>query len=456
MWNWRAGECLKVLEGHTDGVVSLNYNGYLLASGSADSTIQIWNFRTGGKFTLRGHEDWVNSVLIWDGKSNPGDMDPTVMPSFMASSRSSSSSSAKPGSQPSFPNFNSSSSIPSLTRTNTASIQELDTDGQPKVSLPDIEPGTMLFSGSDDTTVKLWDLCTQTCLRTFTGHIGQIQSLKLFMVDVNDDELVSKERKRPRERETSPLASTLTNAGSSSNGNGNGNGRLSSLFAPATQSPPGGSAVLTPHFGTTAISPSPTPFTSLPSAMPTASSAAASNTTPTASTTAPTAASTFDPYSLRVRSRTEPLLPRVYVHSDEDEHRNDIPSSSTLGAASGNGNGNAKGNGNGNGNSNGHHEEVGKRAVLVSGALDGTIKLWDVESGREKGTLFGYVVAVIPAIYILSCPHSCLGGSGNPSSPSFDVSNRILYNTWFESHSSRYPLLAVSSSRIFWGNRGHP
>ena len=36
----------------------------LLASGSADQTIRVWNFEDGSQFTLRGHTDYVNSVKI--------------------------------------------------------------------------------------------------------------------------------------------------------------------------------------------------------------------------------------------------------------------------------------------------------------------------------------------------------------------------------------------------------
>lgn len=32
-----------------------------------------------------------------------------------------------------------------------------------------------------------------------------------------------------------------------------------------------------------------------------------------------------------------------------------------------------------------------RKALLASGSLDGTVKLWDVDSGSERSTLFGYV-----------------------------------------------------------------
>lgn len=133
VWNWRTGECIRTLEGHTEGVICLNFSSTVLASGSVDTTIKVWNFCTGECFTLRGHRDWVNAVLLWD---------PT------------------PGSSLSVPD---------------ASSQH-------------VAPGKMLFSASDDCSVRLWDLTLRTCVRQFTGHVGQVQSLKLLSLDTGHGE----------------------------------------------------------------------------------------------------------------------------------------------------------------------------------------------------------------------------------------------------------------------------
>jgi len=147
VWNWRTGKCIRTLEGHTEGIVCLNYDSNVLASGSVDATVKVWNFRTGAAFTLRGHSDWVNSVQLWDSESNN---------TSSAASLSTSLFDAMPceGASPS------SSS-----------------------SAPQIDPGKMLFSASDDGTMRLWDLTRRTCVRQFTGHVGQVQSMKLLLVD---------------------------------------------------------------------------------------------------------------------------------------------------------------------------------------------------------------------------------------------------------------------------------
>ncbi|KAG5645834.1 hypothetical protein DXG03_005175 [Asterophora parasitica] len=152
VWDWRRGKCIRTLSGHTDGVVCLNFDSNVLASGSVDTTIKVWNLRTGGAFTLRGHADWVNAVQLWD--SNPG-------------ARTQSSNDSL---------FDVSGSMSPQTQSNSAGNE--------------IDVGKMLFSASDDGTIKLWDLTLRTCIRTMTGHMGQVQSMKLLTAsDCSDDVL---------------------------------------------------------------------------------------------------------------------------------------------------------------------------------------------------------------------------------------------------------------------------
>jgi F-box/WD-40 domain protein MET30 len=65
IWSLQTGQCIRTLEGHTDGIVSLHFDSKILASGSVDTTVKVWNFETGECCTLRGHTDWVNSVRIY-------------------------------------------------------------------------------------------------------------------------------------------------------------------------------------------------------------------------------------------------------------------------------------------------------------------------------------------------------------------------------------------------------
>ncbi|PPQ72486.1 hypothetical protein CVT24_003249 [Panaeolus cyanescens] len=190
VWDWRRGQCIRTLNGHTEGVVCLNFDDNVLASGSVDSTIKVWNLRTGGAFTLRGHGDWVNAVQLWD--SNP------------EAARRAAAAEGNRG-----------SSIFDVSGGGGSSPMHGQQQGQ------EIDPGKMLFSASDDGTIKLWDLNLRTCVRVFTGHVGQVQSMRLLLpnecddgegggkVEDGEEEGGDGERKRTAEKDAKPKMPVL-------------------------------------------------------------------------------------------------------------------------------------------------------------------------------------------------------------------------------------------------------
>ncbi|GJE97945.1 WD40 repeat domain-containing protein [Phanerochaete sordida] len=269
VWDWRAGKCLRVLEGHTEGVVCLNFDSNVLASGSVDTTVKVWNFRTGECFTLRGHRDWVNSVQLWDSNDV---------------------------------SFGCSSSKGAAVSDGTVATLKGE------CSKPCIDPGKMLFSASDDGTIRLWDLAKRTCLRQFTGHVGQVQSLKLLMVDEACDETSAEQSADQPEQ------------------------------------------------------PAPTPR-------------------------GPRQA--CEPRSTTHHADTQPIghddrgaTSRVIVHHAEAEDTRGrdraVASSAANGARS----------------SSVGSTATRTRPVLISGSLDNTIKVWDLETGKASQTLFGHIEGV--------------------------------------------------------------
>jgi WD40 repeat protein len=65
LWDARTGSVLQTLEGHSDWVrsVAFSHDSQMLASGSNDKTIKLWDAKTGWELqTLKGHSRSVQSV----------------------------------------------------------------------------------------------------------------------------------------------------------------------------------------------------------------------------------------------------------------------------------------------------------------------------------------------------------------------------------------------------------
>ena len=76
-------ELLRTLRGHSDAVNSVSFSpdGRILASGSSDRSVKLWDVESGEVIhLLRGHYNWVNSVSFSpDGtKVASGSWDKTV------------------------------------------------------------------------------------------------------------------------------------------------------------------------------------------------------------------------------------------------------------------------------------------------------------------------------------------------------------------------------------------
>ena len=116
LWDIREGKCLKTLQGHTQGVLSVAFapEGNILASGSNDYTVRLWDIREEKCFkTLQGHTSGVLSVAF-------------------------------------------------------------------------APEGNILVSGSNDYTVRLWDVFEGTCLKTLHGHISGVKSVAFAPVRVSE------------------------------------------------------------------------------------------------------------------------------------------------------------------------------------------------------------------------------------------------------------------------------
>ena len=143
MWIWDTANCQRTLTGHHPQVVSVAFgpDGGVLASGSKDGTLRLWDVKTGElKRTLKQIEIEISVAFSPDGATlASGNWARTVR----------------------------------LWDAETGELKRELTGHTGVVHSVAFSPdGKLLASGSKDMTVRLWAVETGESIQTLTGHIG--------------------------------------------------------------------------------------------------------------------------------------------------------------------------------------------------------------------------------------------------------------------------------------------
>ncbi|KAK6605138.1 vegetative incompatibility protein het-e-1 [Botrytis cinerea] len=149
IWDPATGTLQQTLEGHNDWVRSIAFSAdsKLLASGSRDHTIKIWDAATGTlQQTLEGHSDWVRSIA------------------FSADSKLLASGSGD-------------HTVKIWDATTGTLQQTLEGHNDWVRSIAFSADSKLLASGSRDHTIKIWDATTGTLQQTLEGHSGSVNSI---------------------------------------------------------------------------------------------------------------------------------------------------------------------------------------------------------------------------------------------------------------------------------------
>jgi WD40 repeat protein len=157
IWNISARKLLHTFRGHTNWVSSVAFSpmpsnprykglGAILASGSGDKTIKLWDLKNGKQMrTLVGHKDWVSSVAFSpNGKilaSGSGDRTIKLW------------------------NLGNGKLIRTIFDSGGVSAIAFSADGE------------TIASGSFFHSVRLWDLQNGKLLQTFTGHLRPVYAI---------------------------------------------------------------------------------------------------------------------------------------------------------------------------------------------------------------------------------------------------------------------------------------
>ncbi len=172
LWDLSAGQLRRTLTGHSGTVCSLaiSPDGKILASGSTDKTIKLWDLNKVELLrTLEGHSDCVQALAISpDGKTLvSGSLDGAIKIWV---------NSYNPGF---FDWINNSFTESNSSRANWECVKTL-LEHSSAINSISIQPDGLTFiSGSDDKTIKLWNLEKRQLLRTLTGGSGFVGSVAI-------------------------------------------------------------------------------------------------------------------------------------------------------------------------------------------------------------------------------------------------------------------------------------
>lgn len=195
IWNFRTGERLRTLRGHSKSInaLAISPDGTLLASCSDDDTIALWQLNTGTRLaTFDEHLRDVNAVafatqghlLISGSEDRTIKLWPLGDRASQTPAPSPYTLSGRSGMIKAIATNHTQLVSGGLDKTihvwNIASrqvIYNLSGHFQAVNTLAISPDGTLLASGSKDKTIKLWNLSTGTLLSTLSNHLDSVNSL---------------------------------------------------------------------------------------------------------------------------------------------------------------------------------------------------------------------------------------------------------------------------------------
>ncbi|KAM4057202.1 WD domain, G-beta repeat domain-containing protein [Hirsutella rhossiliensis] len=201
-YNWKTGRCaIKTFKGHENGVTCLQFDDNMLATGSYDTTIKIWNIETGEVMrTLRGHTATVRTLQFDESKLISGSFDKTIK--IWNWQTGECLSTLQCHTEGVLSVHYDGCTLASGSIDKTVKIFSFDTkqtfclrghtDWVNHVRID--SPSRTVFSASDDMSVKLWDLDSKQCIKTFRGHVGQVQQVLLMPSDFEPDAVPSEDK----------------------------------------------------------------------------------------------------------------------------------------------------------------------------------------------------------------------------------------------------------------------
>ncbi|MBF0518657.1 MAG: protein kinase [Nitrospirae bacterium] len=209
IWNIASSECFRSFKGHKDRITSVlfSYDGCFAVSASEDITIKIWEVDTCTCYrTFQGHTQTIASVTISQDRCFvvSGSYDWTLILWDVLRGKHIKTFKGHDGNVTSVALAADNSFILSGSSDNTIKVWDAKegkclrtfnghSDAVNSISLS--YDNRFALSGGNDNTIKLWDVSTGDCLRTFNGHKGKVNCVSMsknnhFALSASDDNTV--------------------------------------------------------------------------------------------------------------------------------------------------------------------------------------------------------------------------------------------------------------------------
>jgi WD40 repeat protein len=179
LWDATTGQYRVTLEGHRSAVKSVAFSpdGLTLASGSSDTTIRLWNAATGSyKVTLEGHYREINSVTFSpNGKTLASGSDRTIR-LWDATTGFHKQTIEQSGYNVAF--IENGKTLVSGSRLYDAVTgQRKQTLNVSNLNYVSINSDATILAGVSSSRILLWDIATEIEVASLTGHTSTIYSL---------------------------------------------------------------------------------------------------------------------------------------------------------------------------------------------------------------------------------------------------------------------------------------
>ncbi|NJR66468.1 MAG: protein kinase [Leptolyngbyaceae cyanobacterium CRU_2_3] len=146
LWDIQTGKCLRIFQGHKGPVLAVQFtpDRQHILSASADQTIKLWEITTGHEVqTFKGHRHLTSIACSADGQYVAASADPLQVWDISTGQR----------------------------------VQSFEMQGSRSVVFT--PEGRFILAGGDDQHLRLWEIASGRCLRTFDGHQSGIRAIAL-------------------------------------------------------------------------------------------------------------------------------------------------------------------------------------------------------------------------------------------------------------------------------------